>query len=339
MYQTCSENKKSLSIKTLLVILTSCVSIPAFSIELQCSPSKNYTNTSRTGTFAIAPTYDFATYFEDGTAFVRVRGKWGIIDLTGSFIVEPQFEGLLTFSEGLAAAKVGGENGKWGYIDTSGKFQINPIFIEASPFLNGSAGVRTDMNNFFYIDKYGKKTERQWPKLPASSSYIQYYDEKSKLYGLRNYGGGDNSIIINPQFDRVGDFDKCSGLLNVRIGDDKTGRWGFVNIKGEFIINPKFLDSHSFTDGLASVKIYFNGKELWGFIDVNGKIVIEPIFEDAGYFIESLAAVLYNGKIGFIDKRGRFIIQPQFDKEGNLRPFENGLAPVMLNGKAGFIHR
>ena len=146
-------------------------------------------------------------------------------------------------------------------------------------------------------------------------------------------------ITVLLSMHNIGYFDKCSGLLNVRIGDNKTGRWGFVNIKGEFIINPKFIDARGFNDSLAAVKVSTDGKETWGFIDVNGKFIIEPIYEGAGYFIESLAAVLYKEKIGFIDKRGIFIIQPRFDKDGHLRPFDNGLAPVMLNGKWGFIYR
>jgi hypothetical protein len=37
-------------------------------------------------------------FFHDGYAVVRVGGKFGIIDKTGSYLVEPQFDGILNFS-------------------------------------------------------------------------------------------------------------------------------------------------------------------------------------------------------------------------------------------------
>jgi hypothetical protein len=50
-------------------------------------------------------------------------GKWGYIDKTGKYIINPQFDEAMGFNEGLASVRIGD---KWGYIDKNGKFVWNP---------------------------------------------------------------------------------------------------------------------------------------------------------------------------------------------------------------------
>lgn len=50
--------------------------------------------------------------------------KWGYIDTTGKFVINPQFDEARLFQEGLAAVEIGG---KWGEIDKTGKIVINPV--------------------------------------------------------------------------------------------------------------------------------------------------------------------------------------------------------------------
>ena len=47
----------------------------------------------------------------------------------------------------------------------------------------------------------------------------------------------------------------------------KDGKYGYINEKGEVVIQPKYEFANQFYDGLASVKI--EGKK--GFIDKGGK--------------------------------------------------------------------
>ena len=65
-------------------------------------------------------------------------------------------------------------------------------------------------------------------------------------------------------------------LAWVKIGD----KYGYINPKGEIVINPQFDEAGSFSEGLADVKI--GGKE--GYINPKGEIVIEPQFDSAGPF-------------------------------------------------------
>ena len=77
---------------------------------------------------------------------VRVGDKYGFIDKTGKFVIEPRFDFADSFSGGLAAIRVGDEaTGKYGYIDLQGTMVIEPQFAFADLFSasDGLAAVRT----------------------------------------------------------------------------------------------------------------------------------------------------------------------------------------------------
>lgn len=54
-----------------------------------------------------------------------------------------------------------------------------------------------------------------------------------------------------------------------------------------------------------------NGK--FGYVNAKGETIIEPIFDDAKEFEDKLAEVEINGKDGMIDEKGRFIIKPSYN--------------------------
>ena len=62
------------------------------------------------------------------------------------------------------------------------------------------------------------------------------------------------------------------------------GKHGFIDKKGNYVINPRFDDVGFFSDGLCGVKI----GDKWGFIDKKGNYVINPRFDDVGFFSDDL---------------------------------------------------
>lgn len=61
--------------------------------------------------------------------------------LEKSIQIEPKFEYALDFSEGVALVKF---KGKWGYIDSTGLWVIQPIYQKGSPFREGKAFVNLE---------------------------------------------------------------------------------------------------------------------------------------------------------------------------------------------------
>lgn len=67
---------------------------------------------------------------------------------------------------------------------------------------------------------------------------------------------------------------------------------------------PRYRNVRSFSEGVAPVQAQ-SGK--WGFINEKQGWVIEPRFEDAKEFQGDKAAVRQSGKWGFINKRGEWL--------------------------------
>lgn len=161
----------------------------------------------KTGKYVINPQFDEAENFYNGLAIVAIDDKIGFIDTSGKYVINPQFDDASEFNEGIACVK---SNGKYGYIDKSGKYIINPQFDSAYSFADGIALVEAD-------DKYG------------------YINTKGKY-------------IINPQFDDANTF--SNGLAAVKSGE----QWGYINQKGDLIINYQYAEAYSMsTDGYAIV--------------------------------------------------------------------------------------
>jgi hypothetical protein len=146
-------------------------------------------------------------------------------------------------------------------------------------------------------------------------------------------------VVISPQFQAVGGtmegkgfseglawvcFGRCSRPAET--GDSN----GYIDTTGQIVINPRFEEADSFSEGLARVRI--GGKS--GFIDKTGKIVINPQYVYADRFSEGLAVAATSDKTFYIDKTGRIAIDPKPISYMHLIPanqaqeFSEGLAAV-----------
>jgi hypothetical protein len=231
------------------------------------------------------------TLLRIGTGYKIQKGtlsakRYGFIDKTGRVVIEPQWEEVRAFREGLAPVK---RDGKIGFIDKTGRVAIEPQWEEDSgwhgfdffftDFNEGLARVKRD-GKYGFIDKTGR-------------------------------------VAIEPQWEEALVF--VEGLAQVK----RDGKYGFIDKTGRVVIEPQWTDPlFYFYEGLARVKR--DGK--YGFIDKTGRVVIEPQWDETGVFMEALAPVKRDGKWGFIDKTGRVIIEPQWDvldlyRETNDSPF------------------
>jgi len=127
-------------------------------------------------------------------------------------------------------------------------------------------------------------------------------------------------------------------LIPVAEGND----FGYINKKGEFVINPQFSNATLFKDGMALVSAQ-GSKTPWGFIDEKGKYVIPPSFKYATIFSEGLAFVVNENEAPkAIDEKGetKFTLQ----NAEAVRPFHDGLAGFSVfaddgDRKWGFVDK
>ncbi len=267
--------------------------------QVQVAGKWGYIDTS--GKFVINPVYDKAQPFYRGKAIVQMGGHWQIIDKTGSLLKETDYEDidLDNWSEGFTTFK---KNNLFGYIDADFKEAVGPQFSEANPFFRNLGRVAIGTGD-------------------------------DKRYG---YLGRDGKFTINPQFTDADDFSDNLVPAAVGTGDEK--KYGYIGMDGKFVVPLQFVYASPFFEGLAGVATSRNAIGSWnhyGFIGKDGKFVIEPQFDDVVGFQNGLAAVRVHadsngmgGEWGFIDKTGKYVIKPQFQAVSG---FSDGLAAFTMD--------
>ena len=84
--------------------------------------------------------------------------------------------------------------------------------------------------------------------------------------------------------------------------------WGFIDIKGNYIIKPRFHSIGKFSANLAPAR----EDGLYGYINTSGKFVIPSKYDFALSFINDNAKVYINGKPFLIDKKGKILFPHDF---------------------------
>jgi len=263
----------------------------------------------KAGSTVIDQSYTMAREFNHGLAPVEVDGKWGYIDASGNYVIGPQYDSAESFSEGYARVEVG--NG-CGYIDTQGNLITETIYdYWAQPFCEGLAGVGFPTDDF--------EMPRNMGYIDTTGTIVIYpeYNSVSPFYN------GIAGVSTGPWHDRKCGFINSQGEVIIPLIYEDAGwtfsegtapvcthgRWGFIDIEGNFVIQPHYEDAWNFSDGNASVCI--DGK--WGVIDSEGNLVVAPLYDYALHFSHGLAAAKKDGKIGFIDINGDTVIPFRYD--------------------------
>jgi len=249
---------------------------------------------------------------------------------------------------------------KWGYINHKGEYVINPQFIEADFFYEGLAKVKGFDEKIGYISEDGKyEIDANYKNgtifsdglafVVSEGSFPTCIDKKGNtkfvlkdvefifafeegLAAFKNTEGKwgfidtKGDIVINAQFEAVGSFNDGYAIII------QNGKRGFINKEGKIVINPQFEHVTIFSEGKAA---FFDGKQ-WGYIDTKGTYIINPQFDEATVFNGGLALVKQGKYYGYINKQGKFEINPQFEEACS---FSNKLAVVQLGKTFGYINK
>jgi hypothetical protein len=241
-------------------------------LALIYTTERKYGAVNKAGETVINPQFDLVCHFSEGLARIRQESKDGFIDRSGKIIINPQFDDVRDFHNGRAVFSNGNQKG---YIDTKGNYVINPQFDDAEDFSEGMAGIKSG-REYGYINEDGK-------------------------------------IEINPQFDYAWPFK--SGLARIW----QSNKWGYINKKGKIAINPQFDQVSSFFDDIAFVK----NDDKWGIIDKKGKYLVNPQFDDIKTWVENFYATSeYYDATAFVNKF--------FERAGNDNSFDSFTATSTL---------
>lgn len=177
-------------------------------------------------------------------------------------------------------------------------------------FVNAKGNIVIPDTYRYYIQEYGQ--------LPYfTDGFTMVMDRETELIGYLNTRG---EVEMPYQFKDGYNFSEETAF--VRIEDHVS----LIDSKGSILARDILaLNSwHSkFVEGLAGAQKEF----AYGFIDKKGNFVIEPVYDEVRDFSEGFAAVKKDYKWGFVDKTGALRIPLQFSNEP--MPFNGGRTFVL----------
>jgi hypothetical protein len=138
----------------------------------------------------------------------------------------------------------------------------------------------------------------------------------------------DNQKLAIPyQFDSVGYFSENLALAEVN------GLWGYINVKGIFLIKPQFKYAESFSCGLT--KIYSTEKGYpTAFIDKSGNIAFKSKNREVYSFHFGRALARIKNRICFLNTKGEIVIKTSYPHGDQ---FFDGIALLWTDNTAEYI--
>ena len=251
---------------------------------------------------------------QENLYLVEKDGLWGIADGDGGTVLAPQFEIVGDFEDGSATAY---RDGKWGLISDTGEVLLKPTLRFEPQFMNGVA--------------VAGKEDPSRPTGGISSNDGEY----EVVYGVINRVG---EIVIPIKYECVEQDDVGETFMVM-----EDGLYGYLNGKGEWVIEPKYARANPFVDGHAAVSIrnmrvanenvsdpfYY----VWGVIDKTGKelIPLQYMWVESG--AGDIVIVGNDGyHYGYMDLTGKWVVEPKFN---HAELFEGGTAIASIEKETG----
>lgn len=132
----------------------------------------------------------------------------------------------------------------------------------------------------------------------------------------------DENITTQTKFKNIKEYKE--NLTTICLKD----KWGFIDKKGNLVIEAKY----DFIDGLDDDLAFFDiqgASKIGLYLILNKENIVS-------YFHDGLASILINKKFGFIDKNEKLIIKAQYDEVGH---FNKGFTKVKQSDKWGLIDK
>ena len=248
-------------------------------------------------------------------ALVRVDGKWGMLGKDGKFVVEPSYGSVQRFRSGLAAFSYSSvaENALLGYLDANGNVVISPQFEGAESFYEGLARVKFQ-GKFGFITRDGSFAVK--PQFDTASFRFREGAAVVKVASKKRFVDCSGSFVAG-EFDDLWESDEH--VLKAKVGS----KWGFVNRRGEFLIEPKFEYVREVDGGGWAVSE--NGMKT--FIDGQGQVVISIKEGAIARYSEGIIQIHSGKDSSFMDRSGNVLFQWNNQKE-HVSRFHDGVCLV-----------
>ena len=278
------------------------------------------------------PTYPFQSELEKDIQFSKRQlvpqkqgSLFGFMNYEGETIIDPLYEYVGFFHDGLAMAV---KKGKFGYIDKGNNVVVDFIYDSGLDFEEGRAIVGLN-DKLGVIDRSGRIS------MPITYKDLGTFSE-GLIYGKVDslYGYYDNSGFLRIDEKYLEAFSFIKGLAKVILGKNQS----FIDAYGSTMVPTTYESIHFFNDSLLVFETY--GK--FGICRKNGQIIDSAKYDLIGPLTFDRALVSKKGKIGYLNGSGKLILDLKFEEFPNFiekGQFNDNYAVVKLKGKFGVIDK
>lgn len=283
-------------------------------------------------------------YFSDDKYFIKINGKYGLLDASGNIILEPVYTKL---------------NKSGGYLFALKDYKIMTIYNRDFEIIKKAEYLSAYKNNgLIYVKNIRTKKNGVLDSLgntiiPEEYDYIIDYSRYNKerfvciKKGKHGVVDKNNKIIIPFEYNSISllnnennnplrlDIIEPNNLYFVL--KNTSGfemKIGVIDFNGKIIIPLDYSNGYSiFNDGLISLE----KNRKFGYVNRDNEVKIPFMYDAALPFYYGVASVENNKKYGVINVNNQIVVP--FDNYRNHFVFSNGLAKFSLNyGKFGMIN-
>ncbi len=274
------------------------------------------------GSWLLEPVYEKGRNFSDGVVAVLKDDKWGYIDAKGAVVIPFIYEKAKEFNKGIALVFI---NNKWRYITKDGKEIYMPLTDKKYNFDNNGVAFIKRKQKIGLIDLNGTILIE-----PKYDKILKFKNGYAKVLLKKSWGliAANGNVILEPEFDFIGT--NSDGLIPVK----KNKVWSLFK-DGEFIEINDVVSICDFIDGEPLTCAYLK-KNKAGFIDRKGNWVIEPVYKSVKQFSNGMAGVRVNDWWRFINAKGEVTINSSYYDVGHLD--NDGFIAVRNKNLWGFIN-
>ncbi len=214
-------------------------------------------------------------WYEENVLKVKKDNKYGLIDLKGKLLLEPQYDEI-TPVVGIKGALKIKQNDKYGIVGDDGSVVVEPKYEDITILgEDNKSGYIIKQDNLYGIIDYSSK-EILEPK----------YDEISKVHSTDLYyvtEGGTKKLVNTEKNDVLTTgFDEITQILDSSENSvifKKDEKYGIMNIDGTVALEPKYDDLKE-----AKVGSFIAKKDnKYGIIDTQDQTLLEFKYENIVY--------------------------------------------------------
>lgn len=288
-------------------------------------------------------------------AAVKIHDKYGFIDETGDFVIDPDFDVAWSFVRGTAVVK---NDGKYGLIDKMGEWVVEPVYDSVIPFSANCFIIMQDSLFGFMQHGTGKIL------IAPQFEQVYYYTDdlcvvqKGRALGIVNSSAElkcapqfqDLKQVLGPLATAVQSDTSDEMAMLLSIIDGGAVRLGLLNQRGELVTACKYDEifddaQNGYYYPFLRAAEYDNDSVIgdvpvmigtYGIVDTAGRILTEPIFEEMPVYGDGMFRVRMHGKYGFADSSGKVVIPAKWEYAV---AFSEGKAIVSDNSNSSIIDK